>query len=119
VYLAGDHGADLAAWEAVVRGWLRDLDGIPGVHAVRDPHNQAGQPVPRVRVTVDPAAAGRTADAVRAALWDGDPRVAVHGDGGGVLHLTPDTLAPGEAEVVGARVRAALAGDGSARPAVR
>ncbi len=97
LYLAQDHDAVRTGWDATVDAWVTALDGAHGLRAEREELNEAGQPVPRVRVT----AAG--ADKIRAALWDGDPRVHVL-PGDGCFYLSPDTLAPGEDELVTAQI---------------
>jgi L-seryl-tRNA(Ser) seleniumtransferase len=102
LYLGQDHDAVRAGWDATVAGWLDALDGMAGLRAVREELNEAGQPVPRVRVTVPGA------DGVRATLWDGDPRVHVLRGSADSFYLTPDTLAPGEAELVTDRILAAV-----------
>jgi seryl-tRNA(Sec) selenium transferase len=98
LYLAQDHDAVHAGWEQTVATWIDALDGVAGLRAERDPLNEAGQPVPRVLVTVPGA------DDLRAALWAGDPRVHVLRGSADSFYLTPDTLAPGEAELVTARI---------------
>jgi L-seryl-tRNA(Ser) seleniumtransferase len=98
LYLAQDHDAIHASWEQTVAAWIDALDGVAGLRAARDPLNEAGQPVPRVLVTVPGA------DDLRAALWAGDPRVHVLRGSADSFYLTPDTLAPGEAELVTARI---------------
>ncbi|MDP9366520.1 MAG: hypothetical protein M3Q10_20230, partial [Chloroflexota bacterium] len=54
-----------------------------------------------------------TAVAVAAALWDGTPRIAVSVVGD-ALALNPQTLEPGEDEVVLGRLREVLAGEPAA-----
>ena len=109
LYVHQDHGARQAAFEEVVQYWLDELNRLPGVVASRSFPNEAGQPVPRVRLQVDPAAAGIDAGGLQAALWDGSPRIAVApGDDDGV-YLTPDTLQPGDERVVAARIARTVA----------
>jgi L-seryl-tRNA(Ser) seleniumtransferase len=116
-YLNADHAARDAALEDIVAGWVRAFDGLPGVRARRDFPNEAGQPMPRCLIELDPAA-GLDGNAVRRRLWDGDPRIAVQNAGALGLHvtadaldpeprgiyLTADCLAPGEEHVVAERV---------------
>jgi D-glucosaminate-6-phosphate ammonia-lyase len=107
LYLDRDVDADRARWERVVARWLADLDGIPGLRAGRCFPNEAGQPVPRVRLDVDPAVLGGTASDLADLLWDGTPRVMVGRAGRDAFHLTPDTLGDDEAELVTQRLTAA------------
>jgi L-seryl-tRNA(Ser) seleniumtransferase len=105
LYLATDHEAQARAWWAIVDGWIRDLRGIPGLTPEALPTNEAGQPVPRVRVAVDPSVAAVEAGELRRRLWEGDPGIAVLPDGGDGFFLSPDTIAPPEAGLIAARIR--------------
>jgi L-seryl-tRNA(Ser) seleniumtransferase len=106
LYVALDHDARLAGFEAVVQGWGDRLGGLPGVTAERDFPNEAGQPTPRLRLRFDPARAGLTGDQVRQALWDGEPGIAASPAEPDGIYLTPDTLEPGEEHVIADRVTA-------------
>jgi L-seryl-tRNA(Ser) seleniumtransferase len=108
LYLGQDHDGLRAGWDRTVAGWLRELDGVPGLRVRREELNEAGQPVPRVLVEVAGAASG---DKVRARMWDGDPRVHVLRASPDAFYLTPDTLAPGEADLVTERILAAMSSD--------
>jgi L-seryl-tRNA(Ser) seleniumtransferase len=99
-YVALDHDALLARWEATVAEWARQLSEIPGVRAERVWPNEAGQPTPRLRVTVSRSELGFGAKDVVDALWERDPRVAVLAGGEDVFYMTPDTLNEGEAQTV-------------------
>jgi len=102
LYLAQDHDAVRAGWEQTVAAWIAALEGVAGLSAVREELNEAGQPVPRVLVTAPGA------DQVRATLWGGDPRIHVLRASADGFYLTPDTLAPGEADLVTARILEAV-----------
>jgi hypothetical protein len=79
------------------------------VKAQRAFPNEAGQPVPRLRLELDPAVAGVSADDVIGQLWDEDPRIAVLKGEGESIYLTPDTLSNDtEKEIVIAGVLRAL-----------
>jgi D-glucosaminate-6-phosphate ammonia-lyase len=117
-YLARDHEADTAAWEATCSAWISALDTVPGLRAQRMFPNEAGQPVPRVHVAVDPACGSNAQGLVRY-LWEvgvlaphlGElpARVAVLPDPPDGFYLTPDTLAAGEAELVVTALTEAMA----------
>lgn len=109
-YTSLDHDARIAEWEAIVAGWVRELDAIDGVEAHRDFPNEAGQPHPRAIVRLDPQVHGWTASALRDALWAGDPSIAValeHPTS--TISMSPDPLGPGEDTLVLARLGALLA----------
>jgi len=110
LYVAADHEAQHREWSAVVDGWVHEVGAIRGLRAERWETNEAGQPVPRVRVSVGEAAAGVTSEELKRRLWDGEPRVLVLPDGPDGFFLTPDTLTPTEAVAIPSRLRAALEG---------
>ncbi|MBX6341043.1 MAG: aminotransferase class V-fold PLP-dependent enzyme [Thermomicrobiaceae bacterium] len=97
--LAQDEAALLARYEASVQRWVAGLAGIPGVVAERGYPSEAGQPHGRAIVHFGPPCPW-TRDEVVAALWDGEPRVAVGTVGEDAIALNPQTLEPGEDEVV-------------------
>lgn len=103
-YVELDHSALDRSWLDVCTAWSEGLHGLPGVSTEIDPVNEAGQPVPRLRVSVDAGIAGRDAAAVVEALRVGDPAVAVLPGGSQAFYLGPDLLEEGEAELVLCRV---------------
>jgi len=111
LYLATDHEAQTREWSAIVDGWVRDLDGVRGIRAERHETNEAGQPVPRVRVAVDGAVAGGSAEELRRRLWNGNPRILVLPDGVDAFFMTPDTLSAAEAAGIPAQLLRALSSD--------
>lgn len=104
LFLSRDHDALAAYWEQTVREWIDELGHVSGLTAVRDFPNEAGQPVPRVRVMVDHDRVGADADEIRGRLWDGDPRVLVLRGDAESFFITPDTLTPGDASRLVARI---------------
>lgn len=97
--LAQDEPALLKAYEATVAAWLRGLADLPGVLVERGYPSEAGQPHGRAIVTLG-SASGWTRDALVAALWAGEPRIAVGVVGENSLALNPQTLEPGEDVIV-------------------
>ncbi|MEJ3654164.1 hypothetical protein WEH80_14460 [Actinomycetes bacterium KLBMP 9759] len=93
--LAQDEQVVIAGYEAMVQGWIAALRDVPGVRVERGFPSEAGQPHARAIVHV-----GERRDAVVAALWDGDPRIAVGTRADGAIALNPQTLRPGEDVVV-------------------
>jgi L-seryl-tRNA(Ser) seleniumtransferase len=96
-----DHAAARAQERRHLELWLERLRGLAGlgVRIVPDP---TGNPLDRLEVAVDPAAAGTTAWALAAALAAGEPPVVVRDDEieHGWFCLDPCNLHPGEAEIV-------------------
>lgn len=108
-YLALDHAAIEATWEQTVEMWRSGLSDVSGIEAKRLATNEAGQPVVRLELTIDPNAANVTASDVIERLWAGNPRVAVLAGAENRFYVTPDTLGPGEDVTVLERLREALA----------
>lgn len=100
LFLSRDHEAVAAEWEKTVQDWVQRLNVVPGVIAARDFPNEAGQPVPRIRVELDRTQTGLTGDELRQRLWEGNPRVLVLPGGVDFFFATPDTLAAGEAGLI-------------------
>ncbi|WP_370324052.1 hypothetical protein [Euzebya sp.] len=103
-YVTLDHEAERRGWYEVVEQWRTHLQGLPGVAVSVDQRNEAGQPVPRLSVVIDPAVVGRTAEDVVFALMQGEPSIAVLADGRDGLYISPDMLQPGDDEVVRERL---------------
>lgn len=111
LYLALDHEAQAREWSAIVDGWVRDLGGLQGFRAERHETNEAGQPVPRVRISVDEAGVGISAEELRQRLWNRNPRILVLPDDVDAFFLTPDTLSATEAASLPMQVRHAVSSD--------
>jgi uncharacterized pyridoxal phosphate-dependent enzyme len=106
-YLEQDEAATMDWYESTVQRWIDGLAGIPGVAASRGYPNEAGQPFGRAMVRITTPCRW-TRDETVQKLWDGDPRVAVGVVGADAIALNPQTLDPGEYEIVLARLRALL-----------
>lgn len=104
LYLREDHAARIARYETIVQDWVDQFNQLPGTTARRDFPNEAGQPVPRLLLELDPERAGLTGAELRQRLWDGDPRIAVAPAGERGVYITPDTLEPGEEALIAERV---------------
>jgi len=103
IYVAVDHAAEQERFEEICATWVTELSELPGVRAVRDWPNEAGQPTPRVLVRLAPGAA-MTSQEVQRRLWDGNPRIAVAPFDAEAFHITPDTLQDGEDRTVSKRI---------------
>jgi uncharacterized pyridoxal phosphate-dependent enzyme len=102
--LAQDEPSVLAGYEATVQCWLTGLASLPGVTAERGYPSEAGQPHSRAIVHLH-ANAPVTRDALVKRLWERDPRIAVSVAGADAIALNPQTIQPGEAELVLAAIR--------------
>ncbi|GLU47322.1 aminotransferase class V-fold PLP-dependent enzyme [Nocardiopsis ansamitocini] len=112
-YLGLDHAAMARGWDAVLEHWRTTLADLPGVTVEREPLNEAGQPVPRLRVGINPESARTGAAALVRDLLAHEPGIAVlpHEESGSVLGfwLGADLLQEGEAAVVADALRTRLA----------
>ena len=109
-YLRQDHEALAARYEAIVDhlvDWGRQR---PDVDVIRETRGEAGQPTPRALIRLLPPIAGRR-DEILAALRADPPRVELLPEGDDSLYLAPETLVPGEEEIVTRRLSAVLEGE--------
>jgi L-seryl-tRNA(Ser) seleniumtransferase len=106
-FLARDHEAERRGQERQIDTMVGPLAGVPGVRASR-----RDGAVPLALVHVDEGVVGRSVEAIINGLLDGDPPIAVSQGfwSERALGLVPSTLRPGEAEIVGMRLRDVLAG---------
>jgi L-seryl-tRNA(Ser) seleniumtransferase len=104
--LIQDEDALIEQYESIVHGWIEDLTGIPGVTAERRFPSEAGQPHGRTFIHFsEPCPVTR--DEMVAALWDGDPKIAVTAihDEPDAIALNPQTVGSGEAAVIVQRIK--------------
>jgi L-seryl-tRNA(Ser) seleniumtransferase len=99
LYLKRDHAAHADRCEQIAAEWIEALNRLPGVGARRDFPGEAGQPLPRVLVTLDPALGFGSAD-VRQTLLAREPAIDVAVADANSLYLNPDCLEPGEETLV-------------------
>ncbi len=109
-YIGLDHDARERLCETIVREWCEAFSAIPGIRAVRDFPNEAGQPLPRCLVTLESDYQELSRDEVIRRLLEGEPSVSVAAQGQNGIYLNPMTLEEGEAEIVEARLLAVLQG---------
>ena len=102
--LEQEESYNLAGYEATVRGWLDGLHDLPGITAERGYPSEAGQPHGRAILHIGPPCKLKRDEVVQA-LWEQDPRIAVSPVGADGIALNPQTLEPGEAELVLAAIR--------------
>jgi len=99
-YLEQDHPALMKRYEDVVATFVAAFDEKrKGVAARRDFPSEAGQPMPRARVDLDPTAIGKSVKDVVKAMIEGEPAIAVAADRN-AIYLNPQTLQEGEEKIV-------------------
>jgi L-seryl-tRNA(Ser) seleniumtransferase len=97
--LADDEAATIEGYEQDVRHVIDWGNARADIDVVREVPSEAGQPMPRARITLRGATAARR-DEVIADLRDGRPRVSVRPAGGDGIYINPQTLLDGEVEIV-------------------
>ena len=108
-YLSLDYDALAQDYERQVRVVLDALAGVRGVETERVWPNEAGQPLPRARVRLAPDAP-LTRDALTDRLRTHTPSIELSAAGPDGLYVNPQTLQPGEAELIASAIRTALLG---------
>jgi len=116
-----DHAAEWAEWVKRAETIAAAAESVPGVTAIlaREPWEDRSNRSPRVTLRWSAAQLGLTGQQAADLLYDGEPRIAIGGamdraregmPGDAGITLTTSMLAPDDAAVVGARLRAVLAG---------
>lgn len=102
----------IAGYEAMVQYWIAGLSEIPGIRVERGYPSEAGQPFGRAVIYLEPGFRLSRQEIVDA-LWDGTPRIAVGSDGSAQqgIALNPQTVEPGEDEIIVQRLREILGAD--------
>jgi D-glucosaminate-6-phosphate ammonia-lyase len=104
-----DHQAARERELACVRSWLDRLAAVPGL-TLEIHHDWTGNPIDRLKVTVDPGTAGLYAWELADRLAAGTPSVQVRDDlvEHGLIFLDPCNLLPGEEDIVALRIADAV-----------
>jgi L-seryl-tRNA(Ser) seleniumtransferase len=108
-YLGLDHEALMARYEDQVRYAIDAFSGCSGVSARRSYPSEAGQPMPRAEIVFDEQVLGLTRDEILAQLRGGRPSIALAAAGKSGVYLNPQTLQPGEVEIIVSRIKQAIA----------
>lgn len=104
-YLSLDHGKLMKRYESQVQYVIDALAGRPHIVARRGFPSEAGQPMPRAEVVLDEPGLGITRDDLLAQLRAGEPSIALAPAGGAGFFVNPQTLRPGEEQIVVDRVK--------------
>ena len=108
-FLSGRDEADRERWNQRAQTIVDALADVPGVRAYVLSESQPGAPAPeftpRVYVEVD----GEQESQLIRALLAGDPSIAIRSSNNRII-VDPMTLQPGEAEIVGRRLREEISG---------
>jgi L-seryl-tRNA(Ser) seleniumtransferase len=116
-YLSLDYRALAAQYEGQVRHVLDAVADLPGVIAERAWPNEAGQPLPRVRIQLA-ADAGLTRDDLQQQLLAADPPVELSNAGRDGVFVNPQTLRDGDEIIVADTLRTILERAATKTPAL-
>jgi L-seryl-tRNA(Ser) seleniumtransferase len=105
------HENEISQWSQDLRVIATAVEQVPTVQTTLMPGSSARSPVPRLLIEWDPARIGLSGLGLRQQLLDRDPRIMLddRGTTEDSVYILPFSLQPGEAHVVGAAVRMALA----------
>jgi len=109
-YLSLDHEGLMRQYEETVQYFIDELSRAKHVIAERDFPSEAGQPMPRVKVTLDEEALEMSRDELMDTLLSDTPAVVVSPAGPHGFHINPQTLRPGEERIVATRLLRVLLG---------
>ncbi len=111
-YLTLDHAGKRERDEHVVAEWCAVWNLLPGVRALRSFPNEAGQPLPRVELTWDPAVLNKTGEQVAEALLAGTPAISVATSAEHGIYVNPWTVLDHEVPIVQRRIAALFTAPG-------
>jgi L-seryl-tRNA(Ser) seleniumtransferase len=109
-YVGLDHKKLMKAYEDQVGFFREQLAAFDGVRVERNFPSEAGQPMPRTEIIFDEEVTGVTRDQIVASLRDGEPSIQISGAGPSGVHINPQTLGPGEEEIIATRIKEVLGG---------
>jgi D-glucosaminate-6-phosphate ammonia-lyase len=107
-YINLDHGQEIRTYEEQVAYILAAFTGNAHLQARRGFPSEAGQPMPRLELTLDEAGAGITRDALLKRLYEGTPAISLASAGEHGLYINPQTLRPGEEKIIVERIKKEL-----------
>jgi L-seryl-tRNA(Ser) seleniumtransferase len=95
-----DQEALMADYEQQVQMVIDAFDGAPYASAKRSFPSEAGQPMPRAEIVLDDEQIGLSRDEVLKRLQGRDPSVYLAPAGDRGIYVNPQTLRPGEIQVI-------------------
>ena len=105
MYVNADHEEQARAWNAICDQWVSDFSVVKGFKPVKMQLNEAGQPLPRIKIEIDQKVFGMNARELALKLWESEPRIAVdHRNDDQEIFLTPELLTSDEIALVTARI---------------
>jgi L-seryl-tRNA(Ser) seleniumtransferase len=107
-YLGLNHEAIAEDYERQVRFLVKQFDDPPTTTARRSFPSEAGQPMPRAEIILNEQVLGMGRDRVLELLRRGEPAIDLAPAGEDGVYVNPQTLKPGEAEIIAERLRQVL-----------
>ena len=104
-YINLDHNELMQRYEDQVVFFADVFAGAEGIQVRRHFPSEAGQPMPRTEIIFDRALLGISRDQVLQELKDGEPSIDIAGAGDSGVYINPQTLAPGEEEIIAQRLK--------------
>ena len=95
-----DQEALMADYEQQVQAVIDAFDGVSYASAKRSFPSEAGQPMPRAEIALDEEQIGLSRDEVLKRLQEGEPSVFLAPAGSNGIYVNPQTLQPGQIEIV-------------------
>ena len=107
LYMEKDMEAEMACWEDQVQSVIDAFKDESAVCAARDFPSEAGQPMPRAKVSLDQGVFSADIREMDDWLKEGEPSIylATIGD---AFYINPQTLMPGEMEIIIERLKEAI-----------
>lgn len=109
-YLALDQEKLMQTYETQVCAVIDAFSGMAHVMARRSFPSEAGQPMPRAELIFDERALNITRDEILRQLYAGTPAISLAPAGVGGIFVNPQTLRPGEEQIIIERIQAILQG---------
>ena len=104
LYMEKDMEAEMADWEAQVQAVVEAFANESAINVVRDFPSEAGQPMPRAKITLVEGALNANIQQVDESLKEGNPGIYL-GLEADALYVNPQTLQPGDIEIIIDRLR--------------
>jgi L-seryl-tRNA(Ser) seleniumtransferase len=105
MYVNADHEEQARVWNAICDRWVSDFSVVKGFQPSKMVLNEAGQPLPRIKIEIDQKVFGMSARELALKLWESEPRIAVdQRNDDQEIFLTPELLTSAEIALVTARI---------------
>lgn len=108
LYMEKDMATEMSVWEEQVQWAVGALSNERALTAVRDFPSEAGQPMPRVKISFTDATAAMNPRMLADQLKNGEPGILVAATDEAVL-INPQTMKPGDMQIIIKRIKELIA----------